>query len=168
MSQLAVNGLTVRLTPDTSVDVEQFGARGQRAYVGEMRSDVRAHHRLFRVTTPMLATADMETLRSTLLGTQPLTVSGDLIGTDAECHARAVRIEPVTADAWIVSFELHESAALWWYFREVDGVLQMTDDPRVATHYLDTDAGGFFVTDVEADSDASLRYVRGEARMFVP
>lgn len=112
MSQLAVNGLTVRLTPDTSVDVEQFGARGRRAYVGEMRSDVRAHHRLFRVTTPMLATADMETLRSTLLGSQPLTVSGDLVSNPADFHTRRVRVDPVTEDAWVVSFELHETDAM--------------------------------------------------------
>lgn len=53
-----------------------------------------------------------------------------------------------------------------WFFREVDGVLVMTNVPRDATHYLDIDAGGLFVNDAQAEADALLRYHWGRARMF--
>lgn len=112
MSQIALNGTDVQIARDTSYDVQDFGDEGQRAYVGEMRSDVRAHHRMLRVTTPMLATADKNTLVTILLGTQPLTVTGDMVGTSADFHARSIFVEPITADAWIVSFELHETDAM--------------------------------------------------------
>lgn len=108
MAQITLGALDVKVADGTTYEVEQYGDVG-RAFSGKMRSDIRAHHRVFRVVTPPLSTSDMQTLRSALMGTQPLSVSGDMIGTASNFHARDFSFRPVTADDWVVSFTLHET-----------------------------------------------------------
>lgn len=173
MAQITIGALDVRVAPGVTIDVQQWGNYG-RSLDGDMRSDIRKNMRVFSVTTPPLTAAAMGTLRDALTGAQPLSVSGDMIGETASFHASGVRVQAITSDDWVVSFQIYETdesplfAYTAWFFREVDGVLVLTDDPAVATHYLDTDAGGFFVTDTLADAGASLRYRSGDALMYTP
>lgn len=173
MSQITIGALDVRVAPGTSYEVQAVGDYG-RAYEDSMRADVRAHLRMFRVTTPILDSSEMVALRSALTGNPPLTVSGDMIGDASTFHATAIRVQPVTGSDWVVSFELHETAESIlfvysdWAFREVDGVLVMTDDLTTATHFLgyDPSAGELSINDTSVGITTRLKVVRGAARVF--
>lgn len=107
MAQITLGTLDVRVAPGMSYEIEHTGDYG-RAFSGKMRSDLRGHYRVFRITTPPLETDDMTALRLVLHGTQPVAVTGDMVGTEADFLVRAIRIQPITASDWAVSFELHE------------------------------------------------------------
>lgn len=173
MSLLTIGDLDVRLAPGTAYEVEAWGDAG-RSVAGEMRADVRAHHRAFRITTPILSTTDMEALRDALLATPPLDVSGDVIGDPSTFHPRRIRLQPITAEDWVVSFELHESeeSILFvyrdWALKEVDGVLVFTDDLENATHFLgyDSDASELSINDTSEGIETRVKIVRRVARVF--
>lgn len=110
MAQITIGALDVPVTPGTSYEVQQQGDVG-RAFSSKMRSDIRGHARVFRVTTPPILIAAANTLVAALEGTQPLSGSGDLIGTAANFHARSIRVQPLSATHQAVSFELHETDA---------------------------------------------------------
>src|SRR5690606_19877342 len=104
--QITIGGTDVRVE-DAPQEIEPFGDM-DRAFSGRMRSDIRGHHRVFRITTPPLDTTEMTTLRTLLHGDQPVTAGGDMIGTDASFLVRGIRIQPITSSDWVVSFELRE------------------------------------------------------------
>lgn len=108
---LTIEGTDVRIARPTDYSHPQWGDFG-RAFSGKLRTDLRAEHRVIRVTTPELTTAETDTLLAVLRGTPPLTCSGDLIGSPSvECHVEpgSIRVQPITATDNVVSFELHET-----------------------------------------------------------
>lgn len=112
---LTIDGTDVRVARPTNYGIPKWGDLG-RAFSGKMRSDLRADHRVLRVTTPELDnTTEVEPLLTILRGDPPLTCSGDLIGSpSADFHVdpASIRVVPITATDSTVSFELHETAAM--------------------------------------------------------
>lgn len=108
---LSIAGLTVRVSA-TPYDIPQWGDWA-RSFGGKIRTDLSASHRGFRVTTAELSKSNAETLVATLRATQPLTCSGELIGSpSADFHAENIEVQPVTAFDFIVSFDLRETNAM--------------------------------------------------------
>lgn len=111
MSQLVIEGLTVKIATSSDLNDQPWGDFG-RAFSGKMRSDRRATHRAFRFTTPELTDAAALALRLTLQSPGALACSGDQIGAESNFHARNVRYVPLeTGTDGVVSFELHETDA---------------------------------------------------------
>lgn len=108
MPQLAINSLEVQVTRGMSYTVDRVGDVA-RAFSGKVRSDIRGYNRVLQVATPPLSLDDAEALRWVLLADQPLSVSGDIVGSTANFFARNVRVQPVTATERSLSFELHET-----------------------------------------------------------
>lgn len=79
---------------------------------GKMRSDSIGRRDVWQFATVEYPIADCRTIRGILLGTLPITVSGDAIGGSVAVHPRQVRITPVSDGAdllGVVSFDLHRT-----------------------------------------------------------
>lgn len=107
MAQITLGALDIKVA-SVRWSAEEVGDVDP-AFSGKGRSDIRAHHRVGRVTTPPIPTADMETLRTALLAAQPGSYSGDQIGTASNFHTRDIQWDPLTADEWVVSFTIRET-----------------------------------------------------------
>lgn len=109
MSQLTIEGLDVRVAERTDWEDTAWGDVGPR-FSGRMSSDVTTRHRTFRFVTPELETADKVAIELMLRSPGPLLCSGDMIGAEAAFHVVGpVRIVPVTATDFVLSFVLRES-----------------------------------------------------------
>ncbi len=109
MSQLVIEGVTVRVEPGMSYEMDPWGDFA-RAFSGRQRSDIDARHRRYQVTTPPLDKDDALGLRVTLQSPGPLLCSGPLVGEESRMfHARSVQVRTLQNTEQIVSFQLHES-----------------------------------------------------------
>lgn len=108
---LTIDGTDVRIAEPTDYSHEEWGDIG-RAFSGKMRSDIRADHRIIRVTTVEMTDSELSTLLGVLRGTPPLTCSGTLVGSpSADFHVvrGSIRVVPLTATDYVVSFALEET-----------------------------------------------------------
>lgn len=107
MSQLSIEGFDVPVAVGSTYEVAPWGDYA-RAFSGRQRSDIRARHRTFRVTTVELETGDALALQGLLMGPQPVSCDGDLVDGPTMLFARNARVTPLTATDFVLSFELHD------------------------------------------------------------
>lgn len=85
MPALVVGGVTVPVAPDgASEEAELIGDR-DRMFDGTMREVSDGLKRRWPIATTPMAAADYATLRAVLVGTPPVTCSGDILGATVSC-----------------------------------------------------------------------------------
>lgn len=115
MPFLVVGGVTVECAADDppGLEIVEIGDKA-RMFTGAGRSTRRATKSEFAVTTVPMARADANTLVGILIGTQPVTCSGDLLGASGSYLTAVTKWEaiPVPSAATqhyvVVGFRLEE------------------------------------------------------------
>lgn len=109
---LTIGGIPVPVIPSTRIVEQRIGDVG-RAFSLKMRSSIRGTPRMIPVQTSELSTSDSLALRAAIGGPGPVAVDGDILGGDGPVDfviVGDVDVRPITADWWVLAFELHEDA----------------------------------------------------------
>lgn len=111
---LLLNGTDVPVVAGTKLTEERVGDIG-RVVSLQMRTDTVGVLRVISVITTELTVSEMSAIRAILNSAGTVTVGGTIVGDESPAPAFVVvgpvEIDPVTADAWVMAFELHEAEA---------------------------------------------------------
>jgi hypothetical protein len=109
---LLLNGSDVPVVAGTQVTEERIGDIG-RVVSLQMRTDTVGTVRVIRTVTTELTAAEKTALQAVLRAAGTVTVGGTIIDDESPAPeftvVGPVEIDPITADAWVLSFELHEA-----------------------------------------------------------
>lgn len=112
MSALVVGGVTVKVARDgASKKRVEIGEHG-RAFDGSPVSDISAVKDELAIRTVALTPADASSLRSALVGIQPVACSGDLLGAALSCDVELgdeTAVKAKDGPRWVINFTLRVS-----------------------------------------------------------
>lgn len=87
-----VTWITVSVAyPDGAAEEPEHVGDRDRMFDGTFREVTDGYKRSWPITTAAMTVAEYNTLRNALLGTQPLSCDGDLLGGAVSCHAELGR-----------------------------------------------------------------------------